>query len=242
MTTSTWAVAPSCACRSTHFTREEQDDLQPRVLPARAGGVRDRAVREEIVPVEVPSEEGRADRRHRRGALRRAAREDADAEARVPERRHGHRRELVEDQRRSGGARRVARGRGRRSTAGSRWRASSRPPAWRRRRSGSRPRRSEAIQTPSQKTGLSVVATSISSRSTRRSRPWPWRRFATSASIRPKVNVRGGAVALGHPIGASGARILTTLVHALRTRRQEARHRRDLHRRRRGDGDAVEAA
>ena len=31
-----------------------------------------------------------------------------------------------------------------------------------------------------------------------------------------KVNIRGGAVALGHPIGASGARIVTTLVHALR--------------------------
>ncbi len=31
-----------------------------------------------------------------------------------------------------------------------------------------------------------------------------------------KLNVRGGAVALGHPIGASGARILTTLIHALR--------------------------
>jgi len=31
-----------------------------------------------------------------------------------------------------------------------------------------------------------------------------------------RVNTRGGAVALGHPIGASGARILTTLVHALR--------------------------
>jgi acetyl-CoA C-acetyltransferase len=30
-----------------------------------------------------------------------------------------------------------------------------------------------------------------------------------------KVNVRGGAVALGHPIGASGARIVTTLVHEL---------------------------
>jgi acetyl-CoA C-acetyltransferase len=30
-----------------------------------------------------------------------------------------------------------------------------------------------------------------------------------------KVNVRGGAVALGHPIGASGARILTTLLYAL---------------------------
>jgi acetyl-CoA C-acetyltransferase len=31
-----------------------------------------------------------------------------------------------------------------------------------------------------------------------------------------KVNVRGGAVALGHPIGASGARLMTTLLHALR--------------------------
>ncbi len=36
------------------------------------------------------------------------------------------------------------------------------------------------------------------------------------AEIDPeRVNVRGGAVALGHPIGASGARILVTLVHAL---------------------------
>lgn len=30
-----------------------------------------------------------------------------------------------------------------------------------------------------------------------------------------KVNARGGAIAIGHPIGASGARILTTLLHAL---------------------------
>jgi acetyl-CoA C-acetyltransferase len=33
-----------------------------------------------------------------------------------------------------------------------------------------------------------------------------------------KVNVHGGAIALGHPIGASGARVLTTLVHALKAR------------------------
>jgi acetyl-CoA C-acetyltransferase len=33
-----------------------------------------------------------------------------------------------------------------------------------------------------------------------------------------RVNVNGGAVALGHPIGASGARVLTTLLHALRDR------------------------
>jgi acetyl-CoA C-acetyltransferase len=34
-----------------------------------------------------------------------------------------------------------------------------------------------------------------------------------------RVNVHGGAVALGHPIGCSGARILTTLVHAMGVRR-----------------------
>jgi acetyl-CoA C-acetyltransferase len=36
-----------------------------------------------------------------------------------------------------------------------------------------------------------------------------------------QVNVRGGAVALGHPIGASGARILTTLVYAMRDQKVE---------------------
>ncbi len=36
--------------------------------------------------------------------------------------------------------------------------------------------------------------------------PWDWSKF----------NIHGGAIALGHPIGASGARILTTLIHALR--------------------------
>lgn len=34
-----------------------------------------------------------------------------------------------------------------------------------------------------------------------------------------KINVNGGAVALGHPIGASGARILTTLLYAMRQRK-----------------------
>jgi len=37
-----------------------------------------------------------------------------------------------------------------------------------------------------------------------------------------KINIHGGAVALGHPIGASGARILTTLVHSLK--RQNAKY------------------
>jgi acetyl-CoA acyltransferase len=33
-----------------------------------------------------------------------------------------------------------------------------------------------------------------------------------------KINVRGGAIAIGHPLGASGARIATTLLHAMRDR------------------------
>jgi acetyl-CoA C-acetyltransferase len=33
-----------------------------------------------------------------------------------------------------------------------------------------------------------------------------------------RVNVNGGAVALGHPIGASGARVLTTLLYAMKDR------------------------
>ncbi len=37
-----------------------------------------------------------------------------------------------------------------------------------------------------------------------------------------KVNVHGGAIALGHPLGASGARIMTTLVHAMH--RHQARY------------------
>ncbi|HEY0618360.1 MAG TPA: 3-oxoadipyl-CoA thiolase, partial [Kribbella sp.] len=35
---------------------------------------------------------------------------------------------------------------------------------------------------------------------------------------RDKVNVNGGAIALGHPLGSSGTRILTTLAHELRRR------------------------
>ncbi len=36
-----------------------------------------------------------------------------------------------------------------------------------------------------------------------------------------KINVNGGAIALGHPIGASGARILVTLIHEMKRRKSE---------------------
>ena len=41
----------------------------------------------------------------------------------------------------------------------------------------------------------------------------------TDANIpHEKLNVNGGAVALGHPIGASGARLIVTLMHAMEDR------------------------
>ena len=52
-----------------------------------------------------------------------------------------------------------------------------------------------------------------------------------------KVNVNGGAIALGHPIGASGARIVGALVHELRRRGGGLGRRRDLLRRRPGRRD-----
>jgi acetyl-CoA acetyltransferase len=33
-----------------------------------------------------------------------------------------------------------------------------------------------------------------------------------------KVNVNGGAIAIGHPLGSTGARLLTTLVHEMKKR------------------------
>jgi acetyl-CoA acetyltransferase len=38
------------------------------------------------------------------------------------------------------------------------------------------------------------------------------------------VNVNGGAIALGHPLGCSGARILTTLLHEMKRRAAGVRH------------------
>ena len=52
-----------------------------------------------------------------------------------------------------------------------------------------------------------------------------------------KLNVNGGAIAVGHPFGMTGARIMTTLIHGLQTRRQDLRPRDDVRRRRPGHGD-----
>ena len=63
--------------------------------------------------------------------------------------------------------------------------------------------------------GLDASTTSTWSRSTRRSRRWC---SPGSSELHPdmdKVNVNGGAIALGHPLGCSGARLMTTLLNEL---------------------------
>jgi len=40
-------------------------------------------------------------------------------------------------------------------------------------------------------------------------------------ALSEKTNVRGGAIALGHPVGASGARITVTLAHLLRAEKAQ---------------------
>ena len=52
-----------------------------------------------------------------------------------------------------------------------------------------------------------------------------------------KVNIYGGAIALGHPIGASGARIVLSLMTAMENEKAKFGHGLALHRRRRGLGD-----
>ena len=79
--------------------------------------------------------------------------------------------------------------------------------------------------------------TSISSRSTRRSRRSTWPARRNSASTATRSNVNGGAIALGHPLGASGARLLLTLLLELRRRGKTLRRGLGLHRRRAGHRD-----
>ncbi len=141
----------------------------------------------------------------------------ADPEACLRQGRHGDGRELLFDCRRRGGARgheRQGRGRAGPEAAGAHRSAYA---STRMSRSGSRPPRwARSARCSASSAGSRTMPTCT--RSTRRSRWSPWPRCATSTSIMRASTCNGGACALGHPIGATGARILTTLLHALRRR------------------------
>ena len=62
------------------------------------------------------------------------------------------------------------------------------------------------------------------------------RRASTMGWDTSKVNVNGGAIAIGHPIGASGCRVLVSLLHEMQKPRRQEGHRVAVHRRRHGRG------
>jgi acetyl-CoA C-acetyltransferase len=49
--------------------------------------------------------------------------------------------------------------------------------------------------------------------------PVAW--LKTTGADPAKLNVNGGAIALGHPLGASGTKLMTTLLHALKARNKK---------------------
>ena len=57
-----------------------------------------------------------------------------------------------------------------------------------------------------------------------------------------KLNVNGGAIAVGHPFGMTGARITTTLINSLQWHDKQFGRRVDVRRRRHGHGDGAGAA
>ena len=66
------------------------------------------------------------------------------------------------------------------------------------------------------KAGVALSTRSASSRSTRRSRRCRWRGWPRPAPTRHGLNPLGGAIALGHPLGASGAVLMTRMIHHMR--------------------------
>ena len=88
----------------------------------------------------------------------------------------------------------------------------------RRRPDDDAPRRHPGDAEGARQAPASSSRTSASSRSTRRSRRWCWRGRRSSSWSLDNVNVNGGAVALGHPLGCSGARLMTTLLHEMEKR------------------------
>ena len=64
--------------------------------------------------------------------------------------------------------------------------------------------------------GPHARATSACSRSTRPSRPVPLAWLKDIGADEKKLNPNGGAIALGHPLGGSGARIMTTMLYHMR--------------------------
>ena len=228
--------AEPCATKYK-FTREAQDEFSRESYRRAQDAIKNGKFKKEIAVVEIEGKKGKSVVVDDEEPFAAPLDKIAHAQAGVREgRRHDHGRERVDDQRRRGGAGRHV----------GRVRAAERPDAARADRravdgragagvvhdragEGDRHRRCKRANMTVDDIDLFEINEAFAAVAMAAMK---------DANIpHEKVNVHGGAVALGHPIGASGARILVTLIHALQERGEEARPRRDLHRRRRGGRD-----
>jgi acetyl-CoA C-acetyltransferase len=205
--------AEDCA-GSYKFTREAQDAFAIASTTRAKQANTDGSFAWEIAPVTVSGRKGDVVDRQGRAALQGATGKDPDAEAGLPQGRHGDRRQLLVDLRRRRGAghdARLDRGEARRSSRSPRRRPQHLRPGTRLFTTAP----VGAMKKLLAKNGWSADSVDL----------WEINEaFAvvTMAAMHDlklphdKVNVHGGACALGHPIGASGARVIVTLIGALK--------------------------
>ena len=200
------------------ITRADMDKFAVRSHQLAHKATEEGRLAEEIVSVTVKGREGRHGGRGRRGdPARHRPRDAREAEGGRRRRRHPHRRQLARRQRRR------------------RRRRASPPTSGRSRTARRRSRRSSSYgQVADDFPYLAKTPANAAKQALEKIGKSPedvdlWEineAFASVAlnSVRmlgvdeDKVNVNGGAIALGHPIGASGARIVGALVHELRRR------------------------
>ena len=207
--------AEDCA-QSYQFTREAQDAYAARFARAGQRAIADGAFAWEIAPVTVKAGKERSRGRHDEQPLKARPDKIPTLKPAFRDGRHGDGGEFELDLGRRGGAGDDARGRGRK--ARSRAACDSRGPCDPRRRAEDFPTAPiGALRKLFDRTGWSREAVDLYEIN---------EAFAVVAMAamrdlalpHEKVNVNGGACALGHPIGASGARIIVTLIGALRAR------------------------
>ena len=218
------------------ITRDQQDEFaqnsQRKAGAAMAAG----RFADEIAPVTVKGRKGDTVVKHDEYIqARHPARRPPQAAPRLRQGGHGHGRQCFGHQRRRGGDPGDDGRRSDATAASRRWRAScpGRPRAWTRRSwaPGPIPASRKALK----KAGWSIDDLDLIEAN---------EAFAAQACAvnkdmgwdPSKVNVNGGAIALGHPIGASGARVLTTLLFEMKRRGAKKGLATLVHRRRHGRG------
>ena len=203
------------------FTREAMDRFAISSTERAKKANEDGSFDWEMAPVKRARQGRRDDREVRRAAVQGQARQDPGPQAGVQERRHDHRRDLVEHLRRrrragadarvDGDAPGLQADRAHRRALGARAGAELvHDGAGRRDREGAEEGGWAAKDVDLWEVNEAFAAVTMAAMT----------EFKLAHEI---VNVHGGAVALGHPIGASGARIVVTLLGALRSRRRRRR-------------------